>query len=127
MKKYYISRAVVSAFFGWLFVLAGSTWWTGALVGALAFLWFLAAPRLGRYAVDPDRGFMALQRDERTSAIHNTAARNAFVICMLAAGGVVLYAASQSMPAVPVALFQALLALGALVYYASDFWLRRAQ
>jgi hypothetical protein len=125
MRAYYISRAFVSAAFGLLLVLGGSPWWAGVAVGALAFVWFLVAPRIGRYAVHPDLGITALRRDERGSAINNAAARNAFVGCMLAVGGAIAYAATNAMNAVPLAVLQWLLILGVVIYYASDFWMRR--
>jgi hypothetical protein len=69
----------------------------------------------------------ALQRDERAQTINNAAGRNAFIVSMLAAAGVIIYAGARSLSSVPVSLFQWLLALGVLIYYASDFWLRRTQ
>jgi hypothetical protein len=127
MKIYHLSRAVISAAFGGLFILAGSVWWQGVLAGGLAFAWFLVAPHIGRYAVHPERGVTALQRDERAQTINNAAGRNAFIVSMLAAAGVIIYAGARSLSSVPVSLFQWLLALGVLIYYASDFWLRRTQ
>ena len=125
MKPYYVSRALVSAAFGALFVLAGSAAWIGALVGGLAFGWFLLAPHIGRYAVRPESGATALRHDERGEVIRDAAARNAFVLCALALAAVIVYARIQSLSSIPVAMLQWLLVLGALVYYASEFWLRR--
>ena len=126
MKAYYVSRAILSIGFGLLFVLGGSPWWTGLLVGAVAFGWFLLAPHIGRYAVHPEFGVTALRRDERTQGINDKAARNAFVITMLVVGGAAIYFEALALVSVPVSLFKWLLILGAVVYYASDIWLRRA-
>ena len=125
MKSYYVSRAIISIAFGALFA-AGSTWWTGILVGALAFAWFLLAPHIGRYSVHPEFGITALRRDERAQAINDKAARNAFVISMLTLGGIIVYFGTFAVTSVPIAVFKWLLILGALIYYASDFWLRKA-
>jgi hypothetical protein len=125
MKAYYLSRAVISAVFGVLFVLSGSAWWTGMLVAALAFGWFLVAPRIGRYSVHPELGVTALRRDERSQVINDRAARNAFVATMLALGAVVIYQASTAATSVPLAALEQLLIFGVGVYYVSDVWLRR--
>ncbi len=126
MRAYYISRALLSVGFGVLFVLGGASWWVGILIAAVAFGWFLLAPRIGRYSVHPERGVTALQRDERSQMINDKAARNAFVICMLAVAGVALYHHSLALSSVPTAVLEGILVLGAAVYYISDFLLRRA-
>ena len=127
LKSYYISRAIVSMAFGALFVLTGSPWWTGVLVGMLAIAWFLLAPHIGRYSVHPEFGVTALRRDERAQAINDKAARNAFVVNMLAIGGIVIYFGSLALTNAPIAVFKWILILGVVVFYVSDFWLRRAQ
>jgi hypothetical protein len=124
MKSYYVSRAIISMAFGALFA-TGSTWWTGIVVGTLTFAWFLIAPHLGRYSVHPGFGITALRRDERTQVINDKAARNAFVINMLAVGGILVYFGTYAITSAPVAVFKWLLLLGVLVYYASDFWLMK--
>jgi hypothetical protein len=126
MKAYYISRAAVSAALGILLVLTGSSWWTGALIGILAFAWFLLAPHIGRYSVHPEFGVTALRRDERAQVINDKAARNAFVASMLALAGIVAYFGTFASTSVPIAAFKWVLILGVLVYYVSDFWLRKA-
>ena len=127
MKAYYLSRLVLSLALGALFVITGSAWWMGVLIAGLAFVWFLVAPRLGRYAVHPELGASALRRDERSEAINAAAARNAFVVSMLAVGGLIIYHGALALDRVPLVALEALLVLGVLVYYASDFWLRRSQ
>ena len=125
MKSYYVSRALISIAFGVLFA-ADSTWWTGILVGTLAFAWFLLAPHIGRYSVHPEFGITALRRDERAQVINDKAARNAFVISMLALGGIIVYFGIFALTSVPIAVFRWLLIIGVLIYYVSDFWLRKA-
>lgn len=125
MKSYYVSRAIISIAFGALFV-SGSTWWAGILVGTLAFAWFLLAPHIGRYSVHPEFGITALRRDERAQVINDKAARNAFVISMVVLGGIIVYFGTFALTSVPIAVFKWLLILGVLIYYVSDFWLRKA-
>ena len=127
MKSYYFSRAIISIAFGILFALTGSPWSTSVLVGVLAFAWFLLAPHIGRYSVHPEFGVTALRRDERAQVINDKAARNAFVISMLALGGVIAYYGMLALTSIPIAVFKWLLILGVLIYYLSDFWLRKAQ
>ena len=125
MKSYYISRAIVSVIFGALLALTGSSWWNGVLMGALAFGWFLLAPHIGRYSVYPEFGVTALRRDERSEVINDKAARNAFAVSMLAMAGVGVYFGALALTSAPIAVFKWLLILGVVVYYASDFWLRK--
>ncbi len=124
MKAYYISRAIISIGFGALFA-TSSSWGAGLLVGAVAFGWFLLAPHIGRYMVHPEFGVTALRRDERTQVINDRAARNTFVITVLALGGVGLYFGTIALTSVPIAVFKWLLILGVAVYYVSDSWLRK--
>jgi ABC-type antimicrobial peptide transport system permease subunit len=122
MKSYYVSRVLFAAALGAVLVLGGSAWWIGAIAGTLALVWFLVAPHIGRH---PEHGVTALRRDERGAAINNSAARNAFVASMLAVAGMIVYAGAFSVDRIPVAVLQGLLLLGVVVYYLSDFWLRR--
>ena len=126
MKAYYISRASISVGLGLLLVLGGSPWWMAVAVTVVACAWFLAAPRIGRYAVHPELGVTALRRDERGSAINSAAARNAFVVCMLAVAGIIAYAGTAALDGVPIAFLQWLLILGIVIYFGSDVWLRRS-
>jgi hypothetical protein len=127
MKAYYVSRALVALALGGLLVLAGSPWWVGAGTGVMAMVWFLLAPRLGRYAVHPEHGVTALRQDERGEAINNAAARNAFVFSMLAVGAVIIYSRAVATDTVAIAVLEGILLLGLLIYYATDFWLRKLQ
>lgn len=127
MKAYYLSRLVLSAAIGAFAVFVGAAWWLGVLLALVAFALFWLAPRLGRYAVHPEEGVTALRRDERSQAINAASGLNAFVISMLGLGGVIIYFGMLASRDVPVTVLEGLLILGALVYYATDFWLRRAQ
>ena len=127
MKAYYLSRALIAVAIATILLVGGSPWWVSIGVGGLIMIWFLLAPRLGRYAVHPEHGVTALRRDERAEAINNTAARNAFVVSMLAVGALIVYARAAAWDGVEITLLEGILVLGVLVYYASDFWLRRAQ
>ena len=102
MKAYYISRAILSIVFGAVFLLAGSAWWVALLVSTIAFGWFFIAPRIGRYAVHPEYGVTALRRDERSQGINDKAARNAFVVSMLAVAAVAIYYEALAAGSVPV-------------------------
>jgi hypothetical protein len=126
MTRYYVSRAVIALAMGLLFALTGSPWWLAALIGGLVLAFFLWAPLSGRYVVQPENGITALRRDERTQGINDKAARNAFVVSMLALAGISIYFGAVAPALVPVALLNLVLALGALTYFASDVWLRRA-
>jgi hypothetical protein len=126
MKAYYVSRTLIAVGTGGILLLGGSPWGVSIGVGGLIMIWFLLAPQLGRYAVRPEYGVTALRRDERAEAINHAAARNAFVVCMLAVAVVVIYARAAASDGVATVVLEAILLLGMLVYYASDFWLRRA-
>ena len=126
MSRYYVSRVVISIAFGALFALTGSPWWMAILTSVVLIALFLYAPRSGRYAVHPELGIMALQRDERTQTITDRAARNAFVVTMLVIAAVTLYFGSISPAGVPVIVLKLVLVLAGLTYFLSDLWLRRS-
>jgi hypothetical protein len=126
MTIYYLSRILIAWIFAALFYIAGASWWVALLVGLMATAWFLYAPRSGRYQVDPERGFTALQRDERAQWINDKAARNAFVVLGLTLAGLNIYYGSVSeLNAIPIE-WTSLLLIGAFgVYLISDIALRR--
>jgi hypothetical protein len=126
MRAYYFSRSLISIAFGLVVVLTGEPWWMGVALGALAFAYFLWAPRSGRYSVHPELGVTALRRDEQTQMINDKAARNAFVVLGLALAGLSIYYGSILATSVPVALLNTTLILGIAVYFISDLVLRRA-
>lgn len=125
MKAYYLSRAALSAAFGLLLVLSGTPWWHGLLIGLALVGLFTLAPHSGRYAVHPEFGVTALRRDERTQAINDKAARNAFVAVGLALGATTFYMGAAGAAAMPAALPRSLLLIGLMTYYVSDIILRR--
>jgi len=127
IKAYYLSRALIAVAIGSILLLGGSPWWVSIGLGGLVLIWFLLAPRFGRYAVRPEYGVTALRRDERTEAINNMAACNAFVVCMLALGVVIIYGRAAASDGVGIVVLETILLLGVLVYFATDFWLRREQ
>ena len=127
MLPYYISRAIFSIAFARLFYVTGSTVWGSLGLGALLLALFLWAPHCGRYSVHPEYGVTALRRDERSQAINDKAACNAFVVMMLLIGGAGLYFGAAGVATVSSGLLKALIITGVLVYYASDIWLRVAQ
>jgi hypothetical protein len=124
MKAYYVSRALLSVAFGLLFVVAGSPWWQGALIGLVLLVLFMLAPRSGRYAVHPEFGVTALRRDERTQVINDKAARNGFIAVGLALGALLLYT-NLTGAALATGWLTWLLLGGLAVYYLSDIILRR--
>ena len=126
MSTYNISRIMISVAFGLLLTFTGFEWWIAVITSFVIFLFFLWAPRSGRYAVHPEFGVTALRRDERTQAINDKAARNAFVVVILAMGGVAIYFNSLLSTNVPVKILDLIIVLGVATYFGSDFWLRRA-
>jgi len=126
MSRYYISRTLISAALGGLFALTGASWWMAVLAAATAFAFFLWVPRSGRYAVHPRFGVTALRHDERTRALTDKAARNAFVVTILAIAAIAIYFGSAAQADVPIAFLSGVIALAALTYFTSDLWLRRS-
>ena len=76
-------------------------------------------------ATTPLVGGTAVQRDERTQAIVDKAARNAFVVLALSVAGIVIYFGMFARTSVPVTALNLTLVLAGLVYVGTDFWLRR--
>lgn len=125
MFSYYLSRVVISAALGGILALAGSPWWMAVSIGVLALAFFVWAPRSGRYVVHPESGATPMRRDERTQAINDRAARNAFVVAMLATAAVAIYFGLVARANVPVIVLSSTLTLGLLTYFVSDAILRR--
>jgi hypothetical protein len=126
MVGYYLTRVLISAALGGILALARSPWWMSVSVGVLALAFFIWAPRSGRYVVRPESGVAPLRRDERTQAINDRAARNAFVLCMLATAAAAIYFGLVARADVPVIVLDVTLALGLLTYFVSDAVLRRS-
>ena len=126
LSRYYMSRTVISAALGGLFALTGASWWMALLATVTACAFFLWAPRSGRYAVHPKFGVTALRRDERTQALSDKAARNAFVVAVLALAAIAITFGRIVQTGVPIAFLNGTIALAALTYFLSDLWLRRS-
>lgn len=122
--SYYLSRAIISAFLGGLIAMSGSPWWASTFVGLATFIFFLWAPRSGRY-VDSEHGVAPLERDERSQAILCKASRNAFMTTTLLLAALTIYFGVIHPGSVSVNLISLVLFLGMLTYFASDYWLRR--
>jgi hypothetical protein len=126
MVGYYLSRALISAALGGILALAGSPWWMSVSIGLLALAFFVWAPRSGRYAVRPESGIAPLRRDERTQMINDRAARNAFVVSMLAIAAAAIYFGLIARANVPVIVLNGTFTLGVLTYFVSDAILRKS-
>lgn len=126
MSGYYITRALISVALGALLALAGLPWWGALLTSVGTFAFFLWVPSSGRYVVHPELGATAMRHDERTKAIRDRAARNAFIVTMLAVAGVTVYFGLIAPADVPTTILSLILALGTLTYFVSDFLLRRS-
>ncbi len=125
MLPYYISRTIISVAFGVLLYVTGSPLWNAILMGGLILALFLWAPHSGRYSVHPEFGITALRRDEFTQVINDKAARNAFVVSMLAIAAIAIYSGSIGAINISIRFFKLVLIIGVLTYFASDLWLRR--
>ncbi len=125
LQIYHISRFIISVVFGGLLYAAGSPVWSAVLIGVLIFALFIWAPHSGRYSVHPEYGMSALRRDEFTQVINDKAARNAFVVSMLAIGAATVYAAIIGASSLSTQIFRLIMFAGAITYFASDLWLRR--
>lgn len=126
LRNYYISRAIVSILFGFLFLALGADWWMGLLAGLLALVGFAWAPHSGRYSKQiQESGQVKLVHDEFTRSITDKAARNAFVISMIALASLSLYFWRTGWEAIPLGYFHAVLWIGLLGFAISDIVLRR--
>lgn len=124
MSAYYVSRLAIAAILGGVLGLSGLQWWLSAAVAALVLLFFLIAPKSGRYVVRRQGGSTPLRRDERTQAIVDKAARNAFITTMLALGGLVVIYGSFLCRPVPSSALGSVLALAFCTYALSEVRLR---
>ena len=126
MIPYYLSRIILSAAFGLLLFITGSPFWMVILISGLILAYFLWAPHSGRYSVHPDLGVTALRRDERTQAINDKAARNAFIVSMLTVGAIAIYFGLFGAINISISVLNIVLIIGVLTYFVSDLWLRKS-
>ena len=66
-----------------------------------------------------------MQRDERALAISGQAARNGFVVTVMAIAAIALYFGAVTQTAVPILALHLTLTLATFTYFLSDFWMRR--
>jgi hypothetical protein len=125
MTAYYITRTVIAIILGGLFALLGAPWWMALLAGVLALAFFIYAPLSGRYTVQPEKNAAALGRDEFTRSVTDKSGRNAFAFMEIVLGGIIIYAMVTYQDVVSVSALSVLLALGVIVFFVSDFWMRR--
>lgn len=126
MTSYYVSRMIISIVLDGLFALLGAQWWMAVLAGLLALAVFFYAPLSGRYyIVQPDKGLTPLGRDEFSRSVTDKAGRNAFAFMMIALAGIIVYSQLSTRIVVPVNALSVVLALGVVVFFGSDYWMRR--
>lgn len=83
LMPYYVSRAVLSALFGWFFSLNAGPW-LGVLAGLLVYAGFLWYAHSGRYLVETNNPLFPLRRDARARAIRDKATVTAVGVAGLA-------------------------------------------
>ena len=83
LMPYYVSRAVLSALFGWFFSLNAGPW-LGVLTGLLVYAGFLWYAHSGRYLVETNNPLFPLRRDARARAIRDKATVTAVGVAGLA-------------------------------------------
>ena len=120
LVPYYVSRAALSALFGWVFSLGGGRWWPGALMGVLTFAGFVWYAHSGRYLIDPSQPLTPLRRDARGEDIRNRAVVIAVVVGGVAYGALSLLGLAVALP--PNVGAWALLG-GVATYFAVSNWL----
>ena len=125
MKLYYISRGIISIALGGLLYLLSQSLLISVSIAVVIFITFMILPRTGRYKVFPQKGMTALRRDEWTQSINQRSGLNAWVIVTITGAGLVLYYGLISPGDVPTGLLGALLLLGLVAYYVSDYWMRK--
>ena len=126
MSPYYLSRIILSTAFGLLLFITGSPFWMVILISGFILAYFLWAPHSGRYSVHPELGVTALRRDERTQAINDKAARNAFIVSMLTVGAIAIYFGLFGAINISISVLNIVLIIGVLTYFVSDLWLRKS-
>ncbi len=121
--RYVATRLFVAVVLAVLAGLVSGSAYLAGMFGGLIFVVLLVARRSGRYLSTANGAI--LRRDERGREIADRAARNGFVVLVLATGGLAMVFHALGRTAVPVGLLEGALALGALAWLASDLWQRR--
>jgi heme O synthase-like polyprenyltransferase len=122
---YYLSRIIIVVAITIFLLFTGTQTWIALLIGILILGFFLWAPHSGRYAVHPEFGITALRRDECTEVINDKAARNGFMVCMVALAILSISASPILLAGFSVNLLKLVIILGVIGYYLSDFWMRK--
>lgn len=125
-SRYILTRTLIAVALGFL-VGWKTYWWSGILVGAAALAFFIWAPGSGRYRVQADGGAAPLRLDERTRELRNRAARDAFVVLLLATSILLLYYGLIVPSSIPVQMLMIAWGLGGLTYFVSDALQRQGQ
>jgi hypothetical protein len=125
MTGYYVSRMMIAIFLGGLFALLGAQWWIAVLAGLMAAAVFFYAPLSGHYTVQPEKSLTPLRKDEFSRSITDKAGRNAFAFIIITLAGIILYSQLSTHTMVAVNALSVLMALGVIVFFVSDYWMRR--
>jgi hypothetical protein len=123
--RYVVSRVGLVAALTVALYFGGLPWWGAVAAGVLVLAFFLAAPRSGRYVVQREGSVAPLRRDERSRAIRDKAARNAFVLTLLSVAGLTIVYGRVFNAPVPVAALGGVLGAAAVAYAVSELCLRR--
>lgn len=117
---YYLSRAVIAAVLGLLFVLSGNAWWFGLLIGLLVYAGFIWYAHSGHYLIDTSKPLTPLRRDERGKDIRNQALVLAVVV-----GGVTIALLSLAgrLLSLPSQLGPIALLVAFVTYFAASEWM----
>jgi len=113
---YYVSRALLSAVFGWFFSINLGLW-IGILIGVAIYAYFLWQAHSGRYLVDPSSPLFPFRRDNRSRVIRDKA-----VVVSVAIAGVIFFVASIAASFLPIGNQVGLIALviGVVIYFVAS-------
>jgi len=116
---YYVSRAFLSVFFGYL-VSTSAGLMTGGVLGGLTFLGFLWYAHSGRYLIDYSTPLFPLRRDDRGNSIRDRA-----VVVSVTVGGLSYLALSilAHLLSINLSLGWLAIALGVVCYFLVSNWL----
>lgn len=116
---YYVSRAALSALFGWFFSLTMSLW-VGVVAGIVVFAGFLWYAHSGRYLIDESTPLFPLRRDDRGKAIRDRSTVLAVVVTGLAFLGISLGVWASGAPS---QLGWLAVVTGVVTYFVASNWL----
>ncbi len=119
LTPYYLSRALLSALFGYL-ISTGAGLAVGAILGCLTFLAFVWYAHSGRYLVDTSTPLFPLRRDARANAIRD---RSLVVAVALAGLTYALLAILSRAFALQPSIGWLAIVVGVVCYFALSNWL----